>query len=449
MGLEELLQLAKTAAKPITDCEGRINVVSHFDADGMCAGAIAKTTLEAAGKDFDIRFVKQLEEPILEELKELPGEMFLFTDLGSGQLKNVKKHLSDRKVVIADHHQPEDCEWENLTHLNPHLAGIDGKDEISGAGTTYLLCKSIHPEAEKHLYLALVGATGDVQKHDGSFKGVNVELLKTAIALGQIEERKGLKLFGRNTRPLHKALEYCSEPEIPGISGNESAAVQFLSHIGIPVRKGARWNRLSDLTAEQEKTLVSALVMESGPTMTELIGEVLVLPNGNEIREFATMLNACGRLGRADAGVELCLRQRKDIDDIMKDYRRKIATYISWVKKHESVIKETDNAAYLVAGDHVDEAFIGTLMSILSRSMLSSDISFGFANSDGGVKISARASKKLDGKVNLGESIRLTAEKLGGEGGGHSLAAGGKIPIGTEEQFIEMIDPTLLVKEGA
>jgi len=57
------------------------------------------------------------------------------------------------------------------------------------------------------------------------------------------------------------------------------------------------------------------------------------------------------------------------------------------------------------------------------------------------VKVSSRASKEVvEAGLNLGEIIGEICEELDGEGGGHNIAAGAKIPEDEKENFIEMLD---------
>ncbi len=438
--LKELQELAKQAAEPIKREKGKIHVVSHHDADGICAGSIIYKTLKKLGKDFDIEFVKQLEEPILKEISKKGANMFIFCDLGSGQLNNIKKYIPDRKVVVVDHHQLEEARWENLYLLNPYLVEVDGSEEISGSGVAYILSRELVGESGM-VSLAIIGAVGDVQEKDGNLIGLNKILLEEARKSGKINVKKGLKLYGRKTRALHKAVEYHDNSHIHGVTGNESGAVQFLSSLGIPLTENGKWRTLSDLDEKEERRLTTALLLEcENSAETNVLGNILTLPNGYEIGEFTTLLNACGRLEKPMAGLELCLGMRESTEEITREYRRKIAFYLRKIKNNKKIIIEKRNASYLIAKDMVDEAFIGTVISILLRSPEGKSILFGFANGGEGVKISARADKKLRDKINLGVLIKDSAEKLDGEGGGHMLAGGGKIPPGKEEAFIEIID---------
>lgn len=446
MDIKKLESLAGKAAEPLSKETGKIQVVSHFDADGICAGSIAYHTLKLLGKNFDIEFVKQLEEDELKRISLIEADLFLFTDLGSGQLDNIKKYIPDKVIVIADHHELQGDSWDNLYHLNCHMAGLDGKDEISGAGVTYFLMKHMTDKVSSMIYLALVGAAGDVQKKDGVFKSVNNHLLEEALKIDAIIVKKGLRLFGRSTRPLHRVLRYANEIDLP-FADDESKCVQFLSNLGIPMKNGNNeWITLSDLTGEQEKKLATAIILNSNVTSNKnnIVGNIFIIPTKHEIREFATMLNSCGRMGRSIEGLKLCLGMTDDIEDIQKAYKRKIASYLNLVKRDSSMIRKTEHVSYIMAKDRIEDNFIGTILSILSNSYLDSKICFAFANSSNGVKVSSRADRSMEGKINLKEIVGKAVEVTGGEGGGHSLASGAKIPAGTEELFISEVEKHIM-----
>ncbi|MCL2712989.1 MAG: DHH family phosphoesterase, partial [Methanomassiliicoccaceae archaeon] len=64
-----------------------------------------------------------------------------------------------------------------------------------------------------------------------------------------------------------------------------------------------------------------------------------------------------------------------------------------------------------------------------------------FADSDDGVKVSARADKGLIIKgLDLSVAVKDAAERVGGYGGGHNIAAGATIPKGREYDFLRIIE---------
>jgi RecJ-like exonuclease len=103
--------------------------------------------------------------------------------------------------------------------------------------------------------IAVVGALGDLQdKYDQRMLGgMNERIVQEAISENALTAEKDLIFFGRETRPIHKALSSSTSPFIPGISGDESASVALLDHLGIKLRNGEGWRALRDLTMDEKK----------------------------------------------------------------------------------------------------------------------------------------------------------------------------------------------------
>jgi RecJ-like exonuclease len=65
----------------------------------------------------------------------------------------------------------------------------------------------------------------------------------------------------------------------------------------------------------------------------------------------------------------------------------------------------------------------------------------GFAVSSGATKVSARGTADLVRQgLNLGRVMKEAAERFGGFGGGHNIAAGAQIPLGKEDEFLSFAD---------
>lgn len=201
-------------------------VVSHIDADGLTSAAIMGKALGRAGVEYKTRFVKQLDQKSLTEIADLNPELVIFTDLGSGMLEAISSLKLN--AVISDHHQPKGT---HEYHLNPHLFGINGATEISGSGITYFLASAMG-DNEDLASLAIVGAVGDLQhvKH-GQLVGTNRSILEEGVRKGVLCYEKDLLLFGKQTRPIFKLLQYSSDPYLPGITGSEDASIEFLKRI--------------------------------------------------------------------------------------------------------------------------------------------------------------------------------------------------------------------------
>ncbi|MFH1209606.1 MAG: DHH family phosphoesterase [archaeon] len=438
--MEELLDKATDEFKKIKDT---IRIISHLDADGISSSSIFIKCLLRENKKFSLSVVKQLDEKILKELSREKYKNIFFVDLGSGSLCNIKKYLSDRNVFILDHHILEECE-NNFFIVNPHLLNIENASSvISGAGVTYLFCKKLNEKNMDMAHIAVVGALGDIQ----SFESYNKRILEDAIKMNKIEIRKGLRMFGTQTRPLHKLLQYSTDPYIPNVTGSEEGAINFLEEIGVKFRDQEGYRKLIDLDKEEMKKLVTGIILKrlgSEEDAEDVLGDIYILTEEEEesytkdAREFSTLLNACGRLGKHSIGIGTCLGNKEckeEANMILKDYKTEIIKSLDWFYNNRNNFIEKDGFVIINSESNVKDTLIGTLCSIVSNSNLYADgtIIVGMTYTlDNKIKISLRVS----GKRNLDLKDILRKIIANGEVGGHKKACGALIDIGEEESFI-------------
>lgn len=469
--MSELLKKAKEIAEILKKAD-KVQIVTHIDADGISAGSIAAKTLKRKGIDFDIRFLKKLDEMEINRLKDENHEIVWFTDFGSG----ATPMLSGLDCVICDHHVPATTEiskkdrmnilsWSNVVEevnilqLNPHFLGLDGSYDISGAGTTYLVSKMMDKKNMDLSALAVVGAVGDLQdsKHL-RLVGTNQEILKDAKKAKVILSKKDVRYFGRETRPVFKLLQYGNDPLIPNLTGKEDACINFLLELGIPLKDGEVWRRWIDLSKVEKQLILSEIVKlliskGFGHEITKrLIGEVYILnkeEEGTELRdakEFATLLNSCGRYDKAKIGYEVCLGDRGDALDrallLLQGHRRTLVDMLHLIK--EKGITEMGHIQFFNGDDKVPENITGTLAGmLLGGEEVRLDLPmFGLAvTTEGEIKVSARGTRSLvNNGLDLSVVMQKSSEKVGGVGGGHNIAAGATIPKGCENDFLTFAD---------
>ncbi len=448
------------------DKKETIRVVSHLDADGISACSILVKALNLDNRKYSISIITQLNEKIIKEFTEEKYNYYFFMDLGSGQKALLKKYMSDKTIFILDHHEIVDEDLpENMIEVNPHLSGIDGSKEISGAGVVYLFAKQLEKDI-KLAHIAVIGAIGDIQEDNG-FRPLNDEILQDAVKDGMIKVEKGISFFGRQTKPLHKILEYSTNPYIPGVSGSESGAIQFLKQIGINPRLSEGWKKIIHLSEAETKKLVEGIIMkrvnEENPedvlgNIYTLVKEERELPT-RDAREFSTLLNACGRMKKSSLGIGTCLgdsRMKHKAIKLLNDYKRAIINAMRWfnVSKNSDKVIDKDNYVIINAEENVRSTMIGTIASILSKS---GDIEQGkfimsmAQQDDGTTKVSMRMAgiDRMQGKdpVDLKEVVAEITKQCGGEAGGHVYAAGAIIPTEKEQEFIETAQ-RVLVKKG-
>jgi RecJ-like exonuclease len=305
--------------------------------------------------------------------------------------------------------------------------------------------------------LAVVGAVGDLQDTKSlKLEGTNRTVLADGKKAHVLQWKKDVRYFGRETRPLFKFLQYANDPIIPNISGKEEACIAFLTELGIPMKDEENWRRWIDLSHAEKSIIASDIVKilvskGFGHEMAKrLIGEVYILTKeemGTELRdakEFATLLNSCGRYDKAEIGYRVCLGDRDEWLDralvLLRGHRRTLVDMLLLIK--ETGITELDHVQYFHGHDKIPENITGTLAGmLLGGEAARIDLPMlGFAlTSEGDIKVSARTTRTLVKKgLNLSVVMKQSAEKVGGVGGGHNIAAGATIPKGCEEEFLQI-----------
>ncbi|WP_435334255.1 DHHA1 domain-containing protein [Haloarchaeobius sp. TZWWS8] len=455
----ELADRAAACAERLRAAD-EVLLCSHIDADGLTSAGVAAQALERAGIPFEVNFEKQLDAESVAAIAETDYETVLFTDFGSGQLDVIAPHeeRGDFTPVIADHHQPADAETE--FHLNPLLFGIDGGSELSGAGAAYVLARALEADGDNKdlAALTIVGAVGDMQDTDGELHGANAAIVEDGVAAGVVEAGTDLAVYGKQTRELPKLLEYASDVYIPGITNDRNGAVSFLNELDVECRTGDDWKRWVDLTADEKQTIASALVQKAvksgvpADRIDGLVGTTYTLtaePAGTELRdasEFSTLLNATARYDRADVGLAVCLGEREGAltaaRELLRNHRRNLSEGLQFVK-NEGTTKE-EHVQWFHADDRIRETIVGIVagMALGASGIDRSKPILAFANESAEeVKVSSRGTGALVRKgLDLSVVMREASNAVGGDGGGHVVAAGATIPRGREAEFVAECD---------
>lgn len=450
---------ATKAARMIRGCND-VLVVAHIDADGISAAAVASKTLDRIGKPHTVIFVKKLNEEVIEGINGSKQSLVWIVDLGSGYLSSFDRP----DIVITDHHTPDPSwrkgqtfldDFQSICHVNPHDHGMDGSQEICGAGVTYVVSTEIDPENKDLAYLAIVGAAGDFQdSFESRLVGYNRLILRDAVDKGDVAVEMDIRLFGRETRPLTQFLQFSSDPFLPGLSNDAAACTGFLTECGIKLKNKEKWKSWNDLTPDEKETVICGLVErieESGSSAERLVGEVYTLPRfkkGSELRdakEFATLLNSCGRYDDAETGLRICLGDEtatKEASSNRNEHRRNISSALSYIKQNR-LIRERRWIQYFNSGSEIRETIVGIAAGmLLGNDGIRKDIPIiAFAKAEDGVKVSARADRALVNRnLDLSEVMKKASEMVGGYGGGHNIAAGATIPEGKEEEFLDIVE---------
>ncbi|MDI3475060.1 MAG: single-stranded-DNA-specific exonuclease [Thermococcaceae archaeon] len=438
-----------------------IRLISHRDADGITAGAILAKAVAREGASFQLSIVKQVSEDLIKELAEERREIYVFSDLGSGSMGLIEKYLDFATVVVADHHPPEKESFSTDSHVlvNPVPFGANSVRDLSGSGVAYFVAKEISRENADSAYIAMVGAVGDMQDVDGTFHGMNLDIIEDGKELGVLEVRKELRLFGRESRPLYQMLAYSTNPELPEITDDERKAIEWLRSRGFdPDMK--YWQLREEEKRKLHDALVIHMIKHNAPkeAIDRLIGDVVISPrypegdSRHEAREFATLLNATGRLNAGTLGVAICLGDENAYQKALKmleDYKREQIEARKFIIQNWNMAEEGEHAYVFYAGKNIRDTLVGIAANMAINSGLANPekpviILADSEEDENLVKGSARTTERaLQKGYHLGEALKEIAEKLGGEGGGHAIAAGIRFPKAKLEEFIKLINELL------
>ncbi|MGD0057042.1 MAG: DHH family phosphoesterase [Methanomassiliicoccales archaeon] len=444
-------------------CSSHVTIVGHVDADGISGASIASVALGRAGIPCDVRFIKKLDAAEIGAINSQTSNTFWLVDLGSGSYSK----FANERVCVSDHHLPEkevkatsrggqaDLFSFAEHHVNPHLFGIDGSTEISGAGVAYLIAKAMDVGNVDLASIAIVGAVGDFQDSaECKLKGLNRHVLKDATDKGMMKAVKDLRVFGRETRPVGKMLQFSTDPILPGLTNDPVACQRFLTDLGIPLTEGEKWRCWVDLSEVERRQVASALcdhLLDFGNghwACKRLVGEVYILNRekfGTELhdaKEFSTLLNACGRYGEGVVGLRICVGDRSDFLEkglrLQHNHRGNLADAVGLVK--DLGVERGRFLQHFHGRDEILDSIVGIVAGmVLGSGEVPSDVPIvAFAYSeDEKVKVSARATRELVQRgIDLATAVKTASEKVGGTGGGHNIAAGATISKGKEEEFL-------------
>lgn len=432
-----MLEKVKNLAEKFLSRNRKITIISHYDTDGITSAAIMASALQKLDKNFSVKIIKQLEKEFIENLPK--NQLLMFLDLGSGSLKELNKLKNE--IYILDHHEIEKSPEMNgnINIINPYL---DDAEDLCGACLTYLFVKEISKENKSLANLAIMGMVGDLlEKNIGKIGNSIINDAEMVI-------KKGPLLYPA-TRPLNKTLEFSSSIFIPGVTGSYTGAINLLREIGIEKKDGKYKNLVELNEDETSKLITSILLRRNEKKIDDFIGNIYLIKFFNQLedaRELSAMINACSRLDHSNVALSLCMgskRARKKAEKIYANYKQHLISGLNFVSNLKNEKIEGNNYVIINAKNSIKDTIIGTIASILS-------MSYGYkegtaiitmAHNKDKIKVSARIAGR-NGR-NICEVLNSVVKEVGGESGGHALAAGCLIAKSKEKEFIETLKKKL------
>jgi single-stranded-DNA-specific exonuclease len=471
MSDKEIYQALKAFCDKIesmVENEKEISIISHLDADGIASGSIISSALARLGAKCAVRTVSDMTLNVIDQMRSENHDFYIITDLGAGMVNEFNQALDNRWTII-DHHQIPEQDMsidDNDQILNAWKYGIDGGKEISAGGMAYMVATTLDRKNKNLSPIAIVSALADRQDQGDkqSLFGLNSEIVKTAQSLRLISMDLDLMLTGRETRPIHESLAYTAFPYIEGLTWATESCYTLIKNAGIKLSKNGRWRVLSEISQDEKNIILNAIAEyvanfsknKEVNMIDNLIGHTYTLINEDQgsllrdAREFSTMLNACGRVRKAGVGIGICMGDRNDLlnegEKIVIKYRTTLRNYISSIFAEKWRMIDNGKSVFINGEGLLAEDMLGAISSLLSGSpTLGGRLVFvRTLTNDGFYKFSARKSLRSTSMSDLGLIMRYCSESVGGSGGGHSLAAGCRIPSTRLEEFLSAVRNAIL-----
>ncbi len=451
--IQKAQQLERVLSSGASNKEN-ILIATHHDADGICAAVLLADFIFRRGGHCQIRTTSEPNPKFLDKLKSARFDRLIFTDICSCLSPEIEKQFGDKWLII-DHHEILDEEMDTERILNPWQFDVDGSTQVSSAGLAYYITEKT--QSPNSAFLAIVGAISDRQDVGPrrSLVGINSKILEEdSESLGSVDSRVDLLFWGKESRPAHESIANTVSCYIPGLTGNKDACLASLRGAGIDLKSGNRWKTISAFSEEEKQQLLESVVPHlAGTTSTveDLVGTVYSLKSADEYsvlrdaRDAATMLNACGRMGKPSLGVSLCFGSESifsnGLEKVFTDYRNELIRSVQNLMSSEERIQEKSGFILVVGDGVVSERMTGaTCTAIASSSRVKNKVVFLRTTTfDGDVKVSARIGREVE-DCNLGRAMIEVARATSGVGGGHQSAAGARFSIVKQQEFQVTVD---------
>ncbi len=300
---------------------------------------------------------------IEDRIKNFNYSTFIFIGYESKELPNKLMKDEEKNIILINHDFILDkrikIPWEDIQILS--LKSFDlSSNLLSNSGLAYLIASSFNENYYKFAGLAILGGLARKQINPKNQKliGINRIILKEGKENHILKETTGTRIPGRESQPLHLALQYSTNPFFPGLTGNKSECTSFISKLGILMEDDeGNYRTISSLTSEETKKLndglISLLMGEKGQPLTEiskLIGPIYILETETKknqtrnIEEYLWLLEGAIQLHKYGLALAVVLGDRTNLFDKLlrelSNYHGKATTIIQEIIQNPDITED-------------------------------------------------------------------------------------------------------------
>ena len=412
-----------------------VQVYSHYDADGVSSAAILAKTLMRAGKEFRVTLFTTLNDYNMEVIRNSKADCVIVSDLGASYIDQLDQMEQD--VVVLDHHTII-SEAKRVCYANPHLYGIDGMTSGCGATMCLLFAVTMDERNWDLVQIAFAGIAGDRQ-HINGVSGLNVYLLEEGTRRGYIERMQGSLIPAGD---LMTELFLCTDPYIRGVTGDVDGVAKLMSDAGVENGKS-----FMDLTEEERRRLSSLIAIKLTQqgvllsSMEEIARDRYYLKGMRmDAENLSSILNNCGRAGIGGVGIAAGMGDERCLNEGAEQSRESAKLVVeAMVDLDRRGLNQMEHIQWF---DSTDSGFTGMLCGIAMQSIGDhTKPTIGMNKSNDPVNLSSRGMFcQLERGVDLAKAMREACASVGGQGGGHRIAAGGSVPLDKVDEFLANLD---------
>ena len=412
-----------------------VQVYSHYDADGVSSAAILAKTLMRAGKEFRVTLFTTLNDYNMEVIRNSKADCVIVSDLGASYIDQLDQMEQD--VVVLDHHTII-SEAKRVCYANPHLYGIDGMTSGCGATMCLLFAVTMDERNWDLVQIAFAGIAGDRQ-HINGVSGLNVYLLEEGTRRGYIERMQGSLIPAGD---LMTELFLCTDPYIRGVTGDVDGVAKLMSDAGVENGKS-----FMDLTEEERRRLSSLIAIKLTQqgvllsSMEEIARDRYYLKGMRmDAENLSSILNNCGRAGIGGVGIAAGMGDERCLNEGAEQSCESAKLVVeAMVDLDRRGLNQMEHIQWF---DSTDSGFTGMLCGIAMQSIGDhTKPTIGMNKSNDPVNLSSRGMFcQLERGVDLAKAMREACASVGGQGGGHRIAAGGSVPLDKVDEFLANLD---------
>lgn len=427
----EFLDVLKKGAKQIV-LNDYVRLLAHYDGDGTSAAIILAKALERKGIKYHLGYIKSLDgESFRKRIEEEKGVFTVIVDAGSDQAQ----YISDvENIVILDHHFYTKSTVACL-NINARDYDVNGTREACGATMAFLMALAIDEENRDMLPFFLSGVIADKQDI-GGLEGLNRKIMDE---YGRnARKSRSLNFEGQN---LLDSITYSTDPFFKDLTGYPENVTEFLKSLEIDPKK-----KFDDITEDQKRSLSAALSVSMlsqgvGTEALKYLEADIVSFDGIEFtsKEISSIVDGNSKMGMNSLSVQYFLGDDSVKGEVISNWKMFKTKLIDYIYRALKDTYEESSVRYFYAPE---SEMAGSISGIMMLYLLDQEKPLvGFSVNTENTKVSGRGTRKMVSRgLNFSIIMKECSREVGGNGGGHDIAAGAVIPRGSEKQFVSLVN---------